>query len=67
MPDTGYYLVWMTFAPPENRIAVAKRCDGYWDIKTPISAWMPLPEPYNPDDFSRDMNQPEERDRSDHD
>ena len=46
-PKEGiYYLVWMPFAPPENRITVARRCDGYWDIKTPISAWMPLPEPY---------------------
>ena len=45
-PKEGSYLVWMPFAPPENRIAVGKRCDGYWNIKTPISAWMPLPEPY---------------------
>lgn len=45
-PEEGSYLVWMPFAPPEERIAVADYCDGYWNIKTPISAWMPLPEPY---------------------
>ena len=45
-PEEGSYLVWMPFAPPEERIAVAYYCDGYWNIKTPISAWMPLPEPY---------------------
>lgn len=45
-PKEGRYLVWMPFAPPEERIAVANFCDGYWNIKTPISAWMPLPEPY---------------------
>ena len=25
-----------------------------------VIAWMPLPEPYNPDDFSQHMNQPED-------
>ena len=45
-PEGGSYLVWMPFAPPEGRIAVADYCDGYWNIKTPISAWMPLPKPY---------------------
>ena len=43
----GSYLVWMPFAPPKHRMAVAEYCGGYWNIKTPISAWMPLPEPYN--------------------
>lgn len=42
----GSYLVWMPFAPPKHRMAVAEYCGGYWNIKTPISAWMPLPEPY---------------------
>ena len=42
----GRYLVWMSFAPPERGIAVAEYCGGYWSIKTLISAWMPLPEPY---------------------
>ena len=46
LPEEGSYLVWMPFAPPEGRIAVADYCDGYWNIKTPISAWMPLPAPY---------------------
>jgi len=45
-PEEGSYLVWMPFAPPKHRMTVAKYCGGYWNIKTPISAWMPLPEPY---------------------
>lgn len=45
-PEEGSYLVWMPFAPPKHRMAVAEYCGEYWNIKTPISAWMPLPEPY---------------------
>lgn len=45
-PEKGSYLVWMPFAPPKHRITVAEYCGGYWSIKTPVSAWMPLPEPY---------------------
>lgn len=45
LPEEGSYLVWMPFAPPKHRVTVAEYCDGYWNIKTPISAWMPLPEP----------------------
>ena len=45
-PEEGSYLVWMPFAPPKHRMTVAKYCGEYWNIKTPISAWMPLPEPY---------------------
>ena len=45
-PEKGSYLVWMPFAPPKHRITVAEYCGGYWNIKTPISAWMPLPGPY---------------------
>lgn len=45
-PEEGSYLVWMPFVPPKHRITVAEYCGGYWNIKTPISAWMPLPEPY---------------------
>ena len=45
-PEEGSYLVWMPFAPPKHRMTVAKYCGGYWNIKTLISAWMPLPEPY---------------------
>lgn len=48
-PKEGSYLVWMPFALPERRITVAEYCGGYWNIKTPISAWMPLPEPYKGD------------------
>lgn len=45
-PEEGSYLVWMPFAPPKHRMAVAEYCGGYWNIKTPISAWMPLPAPW---------------------
>ena len=45
LPEEGRYLVWMPFAPSKNRITVTEYC-GYWNIKTPISAWMPLPKPY---------------------
>lgn len=45
-PEEGRYLVWMPFAPPKHRMAVAEYCGGHWNIKTPISAWMPLPKPY---------------------
>lgn len=45
-PEKGSYLVWMPFAPPKHRITVAEYCGGYWSIKTPVSAWMPLPGPY---------------------
>lgn len=48
-PKEGSYLVWMPFAPPKHRMAVAEYCGGYWNIKTPISAWMPLPESYRGD------------------
>lgn len=49
-PEEGSYLVWMPFAQPKHRMAVAEYCGGYWNIKTPISAWMPLPEPYRGED-----------------
>lgn len=42
----GRYLVWMPLAPPESRITVAEYCGDYWNIKTPVLAWMPLP-PFN--------------------
>lgn len=45
-PEKGKYLVWMPFAPPNHKITIAEYCGGYWNIKTPISAWMPLPKPY---------------------
>ena len=45
-PEKESYLVWMPFAPQKHRMTVAEYCGGYWNIKTPISAWMPLPEPY---------------------
>lgn len=40
------YLVWMPFAPEGHHITVAEWCGSYWNIKTPITAWMPLPKPY---------------------
>ena len=48
-PEKESYLVWMPFAPPKHRMTVAEYCGGYWNIKTPISAWMPLPKPYEED------------------
>lgn len=53
-PKEGNYLVWMPFAPPKHRMAVAEYCGGYWNIKTQISAWMPLPEPWEGDRRSDD-------------
>lgn len=44
-PEEGYYLVWMPWVPPKH-MAVAEYRGGCWNIKTPITAWMPLPEPY---------------------
>lgn len=46
LPEDGSYLVWLPFAPPNYRIAVAEYYRGHWTIKTPVSAWMPLPEPW---------------------
>ena len=43
------YLVWMPFAPEGHHITVAEWCGSYWNIKTPITAWMPLPAPYIPE------------------
>ena len=43
------YLVWMPFAPEGHHITVAEWCGSYWNIKTPITAWMPLPNPYRPE------------------
>ena len=40
------YLVWMPFAPEGHHITVAEWCGSYWNIKTPITAWMPLPKPW---------------------
>ena len=42
----GSYLVWMPFTLEGHHITVAEWCDSYWNIKTLITAWMPLPEPY---------------------
>lgn len=41
--EAGRYLVWMPLAPPKRRVTIAEYCDGYWNIKTPVLAWMPLP------------------------
>ena len=37
----------------------------WWDLNCDVTvdnviAWMPLPEPFNPDDFSQHMNPPED-------
>ena len=40
--EGGKYLVYTW----SHEIETAQYVDGYWNIKTPISAWMPLPEPY---------------------
>lgn len=40
--EGGRYLVYTW----SHEIETAQYVDGYWNIKTPISAWMPLPEPY---------------------
>ena len=40
------YLVWMPFTPEGHHITVAEWCGSYWNIKTPIMAWMPLPKPW---------------------
>ena len=34
--------------------------DSGYEIGTEAVAWMPLPEPYNPDDFSQHRNPPED-------
>ena len=44
--ENNSYLVWMPFAPEGHHITVAEWCGSYWNIKTPITAWMPLPTPY---------------------
>ena len=44
--ENGPYLVWMPFAPEGHHITVTEWCGSYWNIKTPITAYMPLPEPY---------------------
>lgn len=48
-PEEEYYLVWMPWAPPKH-MAVVEYRGGYWNIKTPVAAWMPLPEPYKEDE-----------------
>lgn len=45
--EGGRYLVYTW----SHEIETALYVDGYWNIKTPISAWMPLPEPYK-DEYS---------------
>ena len=44
--ENGPYLVWMPFAPEKHHITVAEWCGSYWNIKTPITAYMPLPKPW---------------------
>lgn len=40
------YLVWIPFTQEGHHITVAEWCGSYWNIKTPIMAWMPLPKPW---------------------
>lgn len=42
--ENNSYFVWMPFAPKGHHITVAEWCGSYWNIKTPITAWMPIPE-----------------------
>lgn len=42
--ENDSYFVWMPFAPKGHHITVAEWCGSYWNIKTPITAWMPIPE-----------------------
>ena len=44
--ENDSYLVWMPFAPEGHHITVAEWCGSYWNIKTPITTWMPLPKPW---------------------
>ena len=44
--ENNSYLVWMPFTPEGHHITVAEWCGSYWNIKTPIMAWMPLPKPW---------------------
>ena len=44
--ENDSYLVWMPFAREGHHITVAEWYDSYWNIKTLITAWMPLPEPW---------------------
>ena len=43
LPEEGGRYLAYTWS---HEIEMAQYVDGYWNIKTPISAWMPLPEPY---------------------
>ena len=47
--ENDSYLVWMPFAPEGHHITVAEWCDNYWNVKTPITAWMPKPQPWEED------------------
>ena len=42
--ENDSYFVWMPFAPKGHHITVAEWYGSYWNIKTPITAWMPIPE-----------------------
>ena len=42
--ENNSYFVWIPFAPKGHHITVAEWCGSYWNIKTPITAWMPIPE-----------------------
>ena len=42
--ENNSYLVWMPYTPEGHHITVAEWCGSYWNIKTPVAAWMPLPQ-----------------------
>ena len=42
--ENDSYFVWMPFAPKGHHITVAEWCSSYWNIKTLITVWMPIPE-----------------------
>ena len=53
--ENGSYLVWMPSTPEGCHIAVAEWCGSYWNIKTPITAWMQLPKPYQEENHESDL------------
>ena len=57
--EGGRYLVYTW----SHEIEMAQYVDGYWNIKTPISAWMPLPEPYKDEDRQVDVMEIEDLER----
>lgn len=57
--EGGRYLVYTW----SHEIETAQYVDGCWNIKTPISAWMPLPEPYKDEYHEVDVMEIEDLER----